>query len=70
MRGREKMVQEKENFLETLFRIGGLIGGGWIILELIKAFSQKIYTCSHCDMEIQKGISKCPHCGVKLRWNI
>ncbi|MEW6095465.1 MAG: hypothetical protein AB1567_02910 [bacterium] len=64
------MAQEKENFLETLFRIGGLIGGGWITLELIKAFSQKVYLCPHCRNEIQYKISKCPHCKVKLVWKV
>lgn len=64
------MVQEKENFLETLFRIGALIGGGWIIVEIIKAFSQKVYRCPRCYDEIEYRIPKCPHCEVKLRWKI
>lgn len=64
------MAEEKENFLETLFRIGALVGGAWITVELIKAFSKKVYSCSHCGNEIQKGVSRCPHCGVKLKWKV
>lgn len=64
------MQQEKESFLETLFRIGALMGGAWLTVELIKLFSTVVYTCSHCHNEIQERISKCPHCGVKLVWKI
>ncbi len=64
------MAQEKESFLDNLFRIGALMGGAWITVELIKAFSQVIYTCSHCGMEVQRGNYICPHCKVKLRWKI
>lgn len=65
------MAEEKENFLETLFKILGLIGGGWLAIELLKAFSKEVYLCPHCDYEIEeKGISQCPHCQVKLIWKI
>ncbi|MFH1564160.1 MAG: zinc-ribbon domain-containing protein [Nitrospirota bacterium] len=66
------MRVERETNIDSLFKWLGLIGGGWIILELIKAFSKEVevYSCSHCHNEIQEGISKCPHCGVKLVWKI
>ncbi|MEW6609138.1 MAG: hypothetical protein AB1414_17130 [bacterium] len=64
------MAEQKENFLETLFRIGALIGGAWITLELIKMISQEVYTCSHCGLEVQRGMTRCPHCQVKLKWKI
>ncbi|MEK7814112.1 MAG: zinc ribbon domain-containing protein [Candidatus Desantisbacteria bacterium] len=64
------MAQEKENFLETLFRIGALMGGAWITLELIRAFGQEYYICPHCGIEIQRGMTNCPHCEVKLKWKI
>ena len=64
------MAQEKESFLDNLFRIGALMGGAWITVELIKAFSQKVYLCPHCRKEIEERISKCSHCGVELIWRI
>ncbi|MEW6620503.1 MAG: hypothetical protein AB1422_14400 [bacterium] len=65
------MNQEKENLIESLSKMLGLIGGGWIILELIKTFSKKVYRCPRCHGRIEeRGISQCPSCGVKLRWKI
>ncbi len=64
------MAEEKENFLETLFRIGAFVGGAWITVELIRAFLPTSYICSHCDKKVPKGISECPYCQVKLKWKI
>lgn len=64
------MAQEKESFLDNLFRIMALMGGAWITVELLKIFAKKIYECPHCSGEVQERTSRCPHCGVKLGWKI
>ncbi|MBU0700210.1 hypothetical protein KKE26_02780 [bacterium] len=64
------MAQEKENFSEGLLKILALIGGGWIAVELIKAFSREVYRCPHCRGEIKERIDECPNCKVGLIWKV
>jgi rubrerythrin len=64
------MAQEKENFLETLFRIGALMGGAWIGVEIIKMLGKLVYTCPNCDNVVQRGTTTCPNCKVGLAWKI
>ena len=64
------MNTEKEDFWESLFKAGALLGGLWLAADLIKALSNKVYRCPNCNNIIQKRANPCPHCGVSLTWNI
>ena len=61
-------MSKKDNFWDSLFEAGALIGGVWIATEIIKALSKKVYHCPNCRNIVQEGVSPCPHCGVVLLW--
>ena len=43
-----------------------LFGGAVGVYLLIKYFNP---LCPSCGRVIQRGVWKCPHCGVGLRWD-
>lgn len=75
------MARKRENCVETLFNYGetffitlgrGLIFPVILIFEIINMIfpPKAIYSCSHCNHEIQSKLDRCSYCGVKLRWKI
>ncbi len=62
------MNDKKDDIVESLVKAGALIGGMWLTLEIIKAFSEKVYKCPICETEVKLGMPICPKCKTKMEW--
>lgn len=65
-----EMANNKSNWLETLFKGAALIGGAWLTIELLKAFSRKVtvYSCPVCNVDITYNETPCHNCSSDLEW--
>lgn len=61
-------MTEKDDFWESLFKVGALIGGAWLFSEIIKSLSNPVYRCPSCNNVINEGEHYCPHCNAYLEW--
>lgn len=59
---------KESKFVDDLVEAGALIGGMWLTLEIIKAFSKKVYKCPICQTEVIYGTQRCPTCNNQLSW--
>ena len=65
-------MSKEDNWFTTLLKIGAVIGGAWIAIETIKAFSKPktVYSCPNCNTDIEYGIKECNNCHVSLSWEM
>jgi len=58
----------KDDFWKDLVTAGSIIGGAWILSEILKSLSKEVYRCSCCNNIVNKDRETCPYCGAKLKW--
>jgi rRNA maturation endonuclease Nob1 len=58
----------KDDTLEKIGTAAAIIGGAWILSEIIKGLSKQVYLCPCCKKEIEKHQTICPHCRTPLLW--
>jgi hypothetical protein len=63
-------MAKSDNFFETILAIGALIGGVFVISEILKSLGKKevVYNCPVCRYEIRFGTNLCPNCHSNLIW--
>lgn len=65
------MAAKDNGILGALLTIAGIIGGAFIINELVKKNSKKVvkYKCPTCQTSIDYQQKKCNTCNTDLKWN-
>ncbi|MBI4723399.1 MAG: hypothetical protein HY769_10490 [Candidatus Stahlbacteria bacterium] len=66
----EKIGGKEESFWDGLLRVGAIIGGAWIGIELVKLCSRRVYRCPNpdCRGSLNYHQSPCPHCKAIIEW--
>jgi hypothetical protein len=58
------------SFWDGLFKIGAVIGGAWLSVEIFKWLAEAEYYCPNCNYVLDVyGIPKCPNCEQILIWD-
>ena len=57
----------KNDLWNFLLTGSAIIGGAWLISELIKSFSDIVYKCPYCGCEVNKNQDTCRNCNSKLK---
>lgn len=65
------MPKKKEGWFDNVLKAGAVIGGAFLAVEILKAFSEpvKLYSCPNCRSDIKYGDKICENCKVDLNWN-
>lgn len=65
------MAAKDNGILRALLTIAGIIGGAFIINELVERNSKKVvkYKCPTCQTSIDYQQKKCNTCNTDLKWN-
>lgn len=64
------MLEKSDGFWDGLLKFGAMIGGAYLLAEILKLLAHQVYKCPHCGGIIEKNIAHCPHCEVELTWKI
>ncbi|MGB8192202.1 MAG: hypothetical protein WCF67_09800 [Chitinophagaceae bacterium] len=58
------------NVSNVIFSLGALVGGAWLIGEILQAFAKEeiCYSCPGCNADITYGETPCNHCRAQLKW--
>ncbi|MGA2774991.1 MAG: hypothetical protein ABSE81_02885 [Candidatus Omnitrophota bacterium] len=62
------MSDKKENWVDSLLKAGAFIGGAWLLVEVLKMLSKKVYRCPNCHNIVKEDENPCPNCKAKLIW--
>ena len=60
------MGRTKEDFGDTLVKLGIFLGALWLGAEVVRSLSD--YTCPSCNAKVIKGTMKCPECNQNIYW--
>lgn len=63
-------MAKKNSWGESILALLAMLGGAWLLIELIKLFGKKttMYSCPSCDHDIEFGCPICPNCKSLLSW--
>ncbi len=59
---------DKDSFWKGVATAGSVIGGAWVLAEIVKALSKQVYTCPNCKQTVTKGENPCHNCRAGLIW--
>ncbi len=65
--GRKK---SEDGFWDGLLTMGGVLGLGLLLVEIIKLVATEEYRCPNCKATIRKQDTKCPNCQANLTWKV
>lgn len=58
----------KNKALNAIISGAAIIGGAWILSEIIKGLSNPVYKCPNCRNTVNTNMNICPYCRIELRW--
>lgn len=64
------MSKNDDSFLKGLLFLSGLVGGTYVLNEILKKNSTKVtyYKCPVCKTLVKWNTNPCPNCNSKLTW--